>query len=175
MHPSGSLTSHPAFAALPAQLPVAEPDAKVKAEAKAGQRQQTRSKLRRSDQIIGVSSLMGAAAAMPLAASPEAAAVLAVAAIALLAGERWAIGLVIVAELVLLGALLPFLLKQPAGLSTTVGWLSVAAAFPAMAATKRGAAALALISGVRRTRTTCRLFHLAILALAVLAGCAPLI
>ncbi len=171
MHPSGSLSSHPAFAAIPAQLPVAEPDA----EDKAPRRLRARSRLRRSDQIIGVSSLTGAAAAMSLAASPEAAAVLAVAAIALLAGERWAIGLVIVAELVLLGALLPFLLQQPAGLPTTVGWLSVVAAFPAMAATKRGAVALALISGVRRTRTTCRGFHLAILALAVLAGGAPLI
>jgi hypothetical protein len=169
MPPSSSLSSHPAFAGMSAaQLPAAGGD-------KAGRRLRTRSRLRRSDQIIGISSLLGAAAAMPLAASPEGAAVLAVAAIALLAGERWAIGLVIVAELALLGALLPFLLKQPPPFQTAAAWLSVAAAFPAMAVTRRGAAALALLSGLRRTPTTCRAFHLALLGLAVFAGCAPLI
>ncbi len=172
MTPSSSLTSHPAFAGLPASIPVV---GTAPAEDKAERRSRTRSRLRRSDQIIGVASLVSAAAAMPLVASPEASAVLAVAAIALLAGERWAIGLVIVAELALLAALLPFLLGQPAVVPTVAALLSIAAAFPSMAATRRGAAALALILGLRRTPTTCRLFHFALLAFAALAGCAPLL
>jgi hypothetical protein len=180
MNASSSLTSHPAFAGLSAALPAAGDLGAVvpkapRVEDKADRRLRARSKRRRSDQIIGVSSLVGAAAAMPLVASPEAAAVLAVAAIALLAGERWAVGLVIAAELVLLGALLPFVLKQPPPLATAAALLSIAAAFPSMAATRRGAAALALLLGLRRTPATCRVFHFALLAFAALAGCAPLL
>lgn len=176
MHPSGSLSSIPAFAGLSAELTEgAHHHANARAEAREVRRRSARTRLRRSDRRIGVASLMGAAVAMPLAASPEAASVLAVAAIALLAGQRWAIGLVIVAELVLLSALLPFALAQPSPLVTAAAWISVAAALPSLAATRRGAAALVLLSGLRRTRSTCRLIHFALLALAVFAGCSPLI
>lgn len=157
---------------LPAPFPLM-----TAAMAKEGRRQQARSRLRRSDHVIGVSSLVGAAAAMPLAASPEAAAILAVAAMALLAGQRWAIGVVMVAQLTLIAALLPFVLATPppSQMATAAAWLSVIAAFPCLAATRRGAAALALLSGLRRTRATCRLIHVALLVLTVLAGCAPLL
>ncbi len=158
-------------------LPAASLSAMSAAMAKEGRRQQARSRLRRSDHVIGVASLVGAAAAMPLAASPEAAAILAVAAMTLLAGQRWAIGVVMVAQLALLAALLPFLISwpPPSQMDTAAAWLSVIAAFPCMAATRRGAAALALLSGLRRTRATCRLIHVALILLALVAGGTPLL
>ncbi len=158
--PLGSSTSLPAF-----PLVIASSD-------KEGRRQKARTRLRRSDHLIGVSSLVAAAAAMPLAASPEAAAVLAVASMALLAGQRWAVGVVMVAQLTLIAALLPFVLATPppSQLATAAAWLSVAAAFPCLAATRRGAAALALLTGLRRTRATCRFIHASLIALAVLAA-----
>lgn len=180
MHPSGSLTSIPAFAGLPAELTATparttEPARCARAEAREVRRRSTRSRLRRVDQRIGAASLASAALAMPLVASPEGASVLAVAAIALLAGQRWAIGLVIVAELVLLSALLPFAMTKPSALATAAAVLSIAAALPCLAATRRGAAALVLLCGLRRTPATCRAIHFALLALAVFAGCSPLL
>jgi hypothetical protein len=177
MHPSSSLSSQPSFAGLTGQLAAMKSQRAAARTAKEGRRRRARTRLRRSDHVIGVASLVGAAAAMPLAASPEAAAILAVASMALLAGQRWAIGVVMIAQLALLAALLPFVVAHPppSPMSTAAAWLSVVAAFPCLAATRRGAAALALLSGVRRTRATCRVIHVAALVLTVIAGCAPLL
>src|SRR6266513_3591912 len=60
---------------------------------------------RRDDLGIGVTALLAAMLALPLSQSswhgPEVASVLAVSATALLAGQRWAIALVVLAELLL--------------------------------------------------------------------------
>lgn len=170
---SGSLSSFPAFAGLSGRQ--VRPPACPRTAAKEARRHHARSRLLRSDRRIGAASLLGAALAMPLVASPEAASVLAVASIALLAGQRWAVGLVIAAELVLLAALIPFALAQTSPLLATTAWASAAAAVPSLAATRRGAAALVLLSGVRRTRATCRAIHVGLIALAILAGCAPML
>jgi hypothetical protein len=175
MRSSGSLTSIPAFAGLPQLATQNARPFPARIEARESRRRTARSRLRRSDQRIGAATLASAALAMPLVASPEAASVLAVAAIALLAGQRWAIGLVIVAALVLLSALLPFALTQPSSLAAGAAWLSVAAALPCLFATRRGAAALVLLTGMRRTPATCRTIHLALLAFAVFTGCTPLL
>ena len=177
MHPSSSLSSHPSFSGLTGQLTARKGQLAAARTAKESRRQRSQTRLRRGDHVIGVASLVGAAAAMPLAAFPEAAAILAVASMALLAGQRWAIGVVMIAELALLAALLPFIVSHPppTPMSTAAAWLSVVAAFPCLAATRRGAAALALLSGVRRTRATCRVIHVAALVFTVLAGCAPLL
>ncbi|HSD88451.1 MAG TPA: hypothetical protein VLB44_13080, partial [Kofleriaceae bacterium] len=66
---------------------------------------------RKSDTWIAVTALVAAFLALPLAQSTwhgaEAAAVLAVSATAMLAGQRWAIGLVVLAELMLIPTLWP--------------------------------------------------------------------
>ena len=74
-------------------------------------RELSRTKRRRDDAWLGVSALVAAMAALPLAQSswhgPEVASTLAVSAVALLAGQRWAIALVLVAELLLLPTIWP--------------------------------------------------------------------
>src|SRR5258706_12196184 len=64
-----------------------------------------RSRRRRDDVWIGVTATIAAMLALPLSQSawngPEVAAVLAVAATALLAGQRWAIAVIAIAELML--------------------------------------------------------------------------
>src|SRR5512146_1071105 len=68
-------------------------------------RQLAQSRRRRDDLAIGVASLIGSMLALPLAQSSwhgsEVAAVRAAAATAMLAGQRWAIAIVAIAELML--------------------------------------------------------------------------
>src|ERR1700761_8262848 len=63
------------------------------------------SRLRRDDVWIGATALIAAMLALPFAQTsshgPEVAAVLAVSATALLAGQRWAVALIVIAELLL--------------------------------------------------------------------------
>src|SRR5215212_7696637 len=74
-------------------------------------RELARRKVRRDDLWLGVTGLAAAMAALPLAQSswhgPEVASTLAVSAVALLAGQRWAIALVLIAELMLLPTIWP--------------------------------------------------------------------
>jgi hypothetical protein len=168
MPPPGSLPL-PVLAGLADQVGQAPADL-----SKAVRRLRARSRLRRSDLTIGVSGLLAGATSLLLAAgSQEAASVLAVAAVALLAGQRWALGVVIPAELLLLGSLGGALLSAsglPAGT-----WVALAALLPGLGAVRRGAAALVVLTGLRRTRTTCRLIHAALLMVTLVSGCAPLL
>src|SRR5688572_16903807 len=70
-----------------------------------------RTKRRRDDMWMGMTALVAAMAALPLAQSswhgPEVASTLAVSAVALLAGQRWAIAVVLIAELMLLPTIWP--------------------------------------------------------------------
>src|SRR2546423_4138960 len=81
------------------------------ADVLAHRRAVARSKRRREDVWIGATALVAAMLALPLAPSswhgPEVASVLAVSATALLAGERWAVALVVIAELLLLPTIWP--------------------------------------------------------------------
>lgn len=133
-----------------------------------------RARRRRADLIVGGAAALSAALALPFTTSPEAAAVLAVAATALLAGQRWALGVVVVAELALLRSQLALTLAPPAEANLPALWLGALAAAPVLGSTRRGAAALALLVRGRRTRATCRLAHAGLLVLALACGCSPL-
>jgi hypothetical protein len=76
------------------------------------ERQQTaRLRRRRDDVWVATTALVAAMLALPFAQSswhgPEVAAVLAVAATALLAGQRWAVAVIVVAELMLMPTVWP--------------------------------------------------------------------
>jgi hypothetical protein len=137
--------------------------------------------MRRDDLWIGVTALVAALLALPLAQSswhgPEVASVLAVAATALLAGQRWAIAVIAVSELLLA----PTVASRAflAGLELWPGRIAALGALvaivPGLLALRRAAAALVIVTGRRRTRETCRRFHIGLIALGVLAIVIPLV
>jgi hypothetical protein len=144
-------------------------------------RQLAQSRRRRDDLAIGVSSLIGSMLALPLAQSSwhgsEVAAVLAVAATAMLAGQRWAIAVVAIAELMLaptlaVGAFSGGLELWPGRI---IALVALAATVPGLLQLRRASAALVLVTGCRRTRVTCRRFHIALVILGVLAVVIPLL
>ena len=140
-----------------------------------------RSRRRREDVWIGSTALAAALAALPLAPSswhgPEVASVLAVSATALLAGQRWAIALVVMAQLLVA----PTLAERAffGSLDLWPGRIAALTALilivPGLLAMRRAAAALVLVTGARRTRDTCRRFHLVLVATGAIAAVVPLI
>lgn len=119
--------------------------------------------------------------ALPLSQSawngPEVAAVLAVAATALLAGQRWAIAVVAIAELLLaptvaVHAFTGGLALWPGRICALVALL---ATVPGLLALRRAAAALVLLTGVHRTRVTCRRYQFALIVVGALAVVIPLL
>ncbi len=128
---------------------------------------------------IGSTALLASMLALPLAQSswhgPEVSAVLAVSATALLAGQRWAIALVVVAELLLAptvaaSALLGGLDLWPGRVAALGATMMIV---PGLLALRRAAAALVLVTGRRRTRATCRRFHTALVMVGLFAIVAP--
>ena len=82
---------------------------------------------------------------------------LAVSAVALLAGHRWALALVVLAELLLLPGLWPRLLVQPPDVAARLAViLACVSIVPGVIALRRASVALVSIAGVRRTRRACR-------------------
>ncbi|HUJ63332.1 MAG TPA: hypothetical protein VLX92_32760 [Kofleriaceae bacterium] len=140
-----------------------------------------RSRRRRDDLWIATTALTAALLALPLARSsahaPEVASVLAVSAVALLAGQRWAIALIVLAELLLAPTVAARSLLGGVDLwpERVAALGSMLALVPGMFALRRAAAALVLITGRPRTRATCRRFHGALVAVAVVAAVATLI
>jgi hypothetical protein len=132
-----------------------------------------RARYRRQEVWIGVTGLVAALLALPLAPSshsPEVSAVLALSSVALLAGHRWAVALVVISELLLIPGLWPRLLVQPPDIAARIAILaSCASAIPGLLALRRAAAALVTIAGVRRTRRNCRAAS-AVLAVAFAVG-----
>ena len=117
--------------------------------------------------------------ALPLAPSswhgPEVAAVLAVAATALLAGQRWAIAIVAIAELLLLPTVWPRAFLGDADvLVRGAALLAMIATVPGVLALRRAAAALVVVSGWRRTRTACRRCHALLVATGIVVVALPL-
>jgi hypothetical protein len=119
-----------------------------------------RSRHRKRDLWVGATGLLAALFALPLspqAHSPEVAAILAMSAVALLAGHRWAIALVVMSELLLVPTLWPRLLVRPPDLLAYVAVvLACLSALPGMLAVRRAAAVMVVVAGVKRTPMTCR-------------------
>ena len=153
----------------------------VETPARLERRQIARSRRRRDDLWLGASALIAALVALPLAQSswhgPEVASTLAVSAVALLAGQRWAIALVFIAELLLLPTIWPRAffggIELWPGRIAALG--SLLFVVPGLLSGRRAAAAMVLITGWRRTRQTCRKFQWGFAALAVLATLLPLL
>ena len=129
---------------------------------------------------IASTALLGAMLALPLAQNswngPEVAAVLVVSATAMLAGQRWAIALVVLAELLLVPTVVPRAFVLGAELPVrTVALVSVASLVPGLLAMRRAAAAMVLVTGRPRTQLTCRRYHHGLVAGAVLAMIIPLL
>jgi hypothetical protein len=140
-----------------------------------------RSRRRRDDLWVGLTALVAALLALPLAQSSwhgaEAAALLAVSATALLAGQRWAIAAVAIAELLLAPtvasrAFLGGLELWPGRIAALGALIAIV---PGVLASRRAAAALVLVTGRPRTSATCRRFHAALVALGALATIVPLV
>ncbi|MBP9088010.1 MAG: hypothetical protein KBG15_17955 [Kofleriaceae bacterium] len=118
-----------------------------------------RQRLLRVNQWVAMSSLGAAFCAMPLARTmhgPEAAATLAVAAMALMAGQRWALGLVAVAQLLLLAALTSLLSATIDTVSLVFILASLGLLLPGLWSMRRAAATLVVLIQRRRTRVSCR-------------------
>jgi hypothetical protein len=130
---------------------------------------------------LGATGLAAAMAALPLAQSswhgPEVASTLAVSAVALLAGQRWAIALVLVAELMLLPTIWPraFLGGVELWPGRIAALASLVMIVPGLLSTRRAAAAMVLVTGWRRTQQTCRRVQIAFAALAVIAVLVPIL
>lgn len=122
--------------------------------------------------------MLSALLALPLAQSnwngPEVASVLAIAATAMLAGQRWAIAVVVIAEIMLLPTAWPRVAEPDLGVRIAACG-SLLAMVPGLLAMRRAATALVLISGWQRTKATCRRFHVALIAIGVITASLPII
>ena len=135
---------------------------------------------RRSDVWVAATALVAAMLALPFAQSswhgPEVAAVLAVAATALLAGQRWAVAVIVIAELMLMPTIWPraflgehLLWARVAALATLI------AIVPGVLSMKRAAAALVMISNRPRTHTIVRRVHIGLVLSGLIAALLPLL
>jgi len=136
---------------------------------------------RRGDLWVAATSLIGALLALPLSQSswhgPEVAAVLAVSATAMLAGQRWAISLIAVAEIMLAPTLA--MKAFSGGLALWPGRIialaALAATVPGLLRLRRAAAALVLMTGRQRTPDACRQAYLAMVAFGMIALALPIL
>lgn len=133
----------------------------------------------RRERWLGLTGLFAALAALPLpthAHSPELAATLAIGSIALLAGHRWGLAVMVVAEIFLIGALWPLavLARPPSVVAQIAVAVSVIGAVPGLHALGRAAAELVELVGARRTRRATRVAHVTLAAIAVVVWTLPL-
>jgi hypothetical protein len=128
---------------------------------------------------LALSGLVSAGLALPVAPSawhgPEVAAILAVAAIALLAGQRWAVAVIVLAELCLLPTVWPRAVLGAGGSPRLIALATLAAIVPGVLAMPRAAVALAAMAGHGGTERICRCTHIGLLAIGVFAVLAPLL
>jgi hypothetical protein len=131
--------------------------------------------------VVAVTALVASLCALPLGQSswhgPEVASVLAVSATAMLAGQRWAIAPVVMAELFVAPTLAARAFLDGIDLwpGRIAAVIALAAIVPGLLAMRRAAAALVLVTGQRRTSQTCRRFHSALVAVGVVAAIVPLL
>jgi hypothetical protein len=132
-----------------------------------------------NDAWLAVTGLVGGLLALPLAQNtwhgPEVAAVLAVSATALFARQRWAIALIVIADLFLLPTVWPRAFLGGDLASRCVALVTLAAIVPGVLAMRRAAAVLVVMTGRRRTPKMCRRVHGVLVALCVLAALVPLV
>jgi hypothetical protein len=128
---------------------------------------------------LALSGLVSAGLALPLAPSawhgPEVAAILAVAAIALLAGQRWAVAVIVLAELCLLPTVWPRAVLGTGGSPRLIALATITAIIPGVLAMPRAAIALAAMTGHGQTERMCRYTHVGLLAIGVFAVLLPLL
>lgn len=137
-------------------------------------------KRRRDDLWVGSTALLAALLALPLGPNsfhaPEVASVLAVAATAMLAGQRWAVAIIVLAELLLLPTVWTRAFLPADGMAAHVASLvALIAIVPGVLAMKRAAAALVLVTGRPRTQQTCRRVQIAMVATGLLMSALPLL
>lgn len=136
---------------------------------------------RRSDFWVAAITLVGALLALPLSQSswhgPEVAAVLAVSATAMLAGQRWAISLIGLAEIMLAPTLAMKIFSGGLALwpGQIVAVAALAATIPGLLRLRRAAAALVLVIGRHRTAHACRQAYLALVAFGMIALTLPIL
>ena len=128
---------------------------------------------------LALSGLVGAGLALPLAPSawhgPEVAAILAVAAIALLAGQRWAVAVIVIAEICLLPTVWPRAVLGTGWIPRLTALATMTALVPGVLAMPRAAVVLAAMTGHGATERLCRRTHIGLLAVCLFAVLAPLL
>jgi hypothetical protein len=142
-------------------------------------RETARLRRRRDDLWIAISALAAALLALPLAQSswhgPEVSSVLAIAATAMFAGQRWAIAVIVIAELLLVPTVWPRAFLGEADAFTRVAAFgSLVALVPGVLAMRRAAAALVLVTGWRRTSEVCRRCHIVLVVLGFILSLLPI-
>ncbi|HEY5933602.1 MAG TPA: hypothetical protein VIU61_03175 [Kofleriaceae bacterium] len=143
-------------------------------------REFSRQRRRRDEVWIAATAMVAAMLVLPLAQSswhgPEVASVLAVAATALFAGQRWAIAVIVIAELLLVPTIWPRAFFADHSLALRMmAFGSLIAVVPGLLAMRRAAAALVLVGGWRRTRSVCRRFQIGLVLMGVVASMLPLL
>jgi hypothetical protein len=132
-----------------------------------------------NDAWLATTGLVGGLLALPLAQNtwhgPEVAAVLAVSATALFARQRWAIALIVIADLFLLPTVWPRAFLGGDLASRCVALITLAAIVPGVLAMRRAAAVLVVMIGQRRTHKMCRRVHGVLVAMCVIAALVPLV
>jgi hypothetical protein len=155
------------------------------ASTRLARRAELRARRRGADLVIALSALCAAMLSLPLAQNmfhgPEVAATLAVAATAMLAKQRWAIALVVLASLMLLPTIVPTALFGTEArsifgtgpLAQITAWIAVLGTLPGILAMRRAAAAMVLVTGWRRTKHSVRGTAFGIVACGALAAIVP--
>jgi hypothetical protein len=101
--------------------------------------------------------------------------VLAVSATALFAGQRWAIALIVIADLFLLPTVWPRAFLEGDLTSRVVALATLAAIVPGVLAMRRAATVLVVMTGQRRTQLICRRVHAGLVVAGVIAALVPLL
>ena len=154
--------------------------ADVVAKPRTERHETARLRRRRDDVWVAATALIAAMLALPFAQSswhgPEVAAVLAVAATALFAGQRWAVAVIVIAELMLMPTVWPraflgdgLLMARLAALATLF------AIVPGVLSMKRAAAALVVLTNQRRTQHIVRRVHIGLLVTGLVVTLLPLL
>ena len=125
-------------------------------------------------------ALFAALVSLPLAPNswhgPEVASILAVSATALLAGQRWAIAIVVLAELLLIPTIWTRAFMPAGGLAIHLAALgALIAVVPGLLAMRRAAAALVLVTGRPRTQQVCRRVQIGLVVTGALMIVIPLV
>lgn len=128
---------------------------------------------------LALTGLVSAGLALPLAQSawhgPEVAAILAVSAVALLAGQRWAVAVIVLAELFLLPTVWPRAVLDGGHTQRMIALATIVAIIPGVLAVPRAATVLAGMTGHTGTERMHRYAHIGLLVVGVFAVLAPLL